>query len=520
MEWENYVVKINIKSKDIDFNHPLNTFNTETSSGTGFFIANNMILTCYHVVKYAFNIEIIYKQNTIIQGKVRHLFPDDDLAIVELEKHVTDCNILKFKVLDTKQIGDVITIGFPLGSTNIKVTKGIISGFQDSFIQTDATINPGNSGGPLVIKDIDTYYLIGINVSKMIGNAEGTSYVVPIYRFMILQKLMKNNPNTIVVKKPLLLFNYQKLIQDEYKKKLFKKYPKILENNQGVIIVKINTKYYLNKYLKTGDIIVSINSKHVDNFGTIKFDFYPEKIPLKDIGLWFIEGDILDMAILDNVTQEIRNEKIILEIIKTNSPEYYGLDNYPSYFVENNGLIFSLITQEHIQIFKNININMKADISRVLINTSNQNDIITVYLADLDYNKLDKFIKYPIGEIIMEINDKKFDTWEMFLELTKEPITKMKTFDNKTYFVDNTPKVPIPQNEAPSPRLETPLGLSAEPTNVPTVTLPEQQKESSKVLLQPKVLLSLLKKLTKLKTIQDIAKKPNPVQYAINNLAF
>jgi S1-C subfamily serine protease len=505
MEWENYVVKINIKSKDIDFNHPLNTFNTEASSGTGFFIANNMILTCYHVVKYAFNIEIIYKQNTIIQGKIKHLFPDDDLAIIELEKNVTDCNILKFKTLDTKQIGDVITIGFPLGSTNIKVTKGIISGFQDSFIQTDATINPGNSGGPLIIKDIDTYYLIGINVSKMTGNAEGTSYVVPIYRFMILQKLIGNKIDTIVVKKPLLLFNYQKLIQDEYKKKLFKKYPKILENNQGVIIAKINSKYYLNKYLKAGDIIVSINSKTVDNFGTIKFDFYPEKIPLKDIGLWFIEGDILDVTILDNVTQEIRNEKIILEIIKTNIPEYYGLDNYPSYFVENNGLIFSIITYEHIERFKDININMKADISRILTNTSNQNDNVTIYLADLDYNKLGKFIKYPIGEIIMEINDKKFNTWEEFLELAKIPVTKIKTFDNKIYYIETLPTTTLPT------------------TTLPTTTLqPEtlQQNESPKVLLQPKFLLSLLKKLTKLKTIQDIAKKPNSVQYAINNLAF
>jgi hypothetical protein len=27
MEWNNYVVKLNVKSKEYDFNHPLNTFN-------------------------------------------------------------------------------------------------------------------------------------------------------------------------------------------------------------------------------------------------------------------------------------------------------------------------------------------------------------------------------------------------------------------------------------------------------------------------------------------------------------
>ena len=45
----------------------------------------------------------------------------------------------------------VVTIGFPYNSENLIITKGIISGYQDSLIQTDSSLNSGNSGGPILI---------------------------------------------------------------------------------------------------------------------------------------------------------------------------------------------------------------------------------------------------------------------------------------------------------------------------------------------------------------------------------
>ena len=54
----NYIVKINVKQNNIDFNSPLNLNNIESVSGTGFFIDKNLIITCYHVIKYSLNIEI------------------------------------------------------------------------------------------------------------------------------------------------------------------------------------------------------------------------------------------------------------------------------------------------------------------------------------------------------------------------------------------------------------------------------------------------------------------------------
>ena len=223
MNWENYVVQINVKSKVIDLNHPLNIYETAKSSGTGFFISLTEILTCYHVVSGAINIDITFKHTNSISGRIKHIFPDDDLAIIEIDQNFISSEI---KILDhdkssSMQLGDVFTIGFPLSSTNIKITKGIISGYQDSLIQTDATLNDGNSGGPLVIFDISLqkYKVIGVNVSKLKGDAEKTGFVIPIYRFRILRDKL-NNTYDLIIRKPLLYFDFQPIIKHTLKSNL------------------------------------------------------------------------------------------------------------------------------------------------------------------------------------------------------------------------------------------------------------------------------------------------------------
>jgi len=387
MNWENSVVKLNVKARIIDYNHPLNIFN--------------------------------------------------DLAIVELVNEVPDAKALEFKVIDTKIIGEVFTIGFPLDSTNIKITKGIISGYQDSLIQTDASLNHGNSGGPLVIQDGSEYKVIGVNVSKLSGNVEKTGYVVPIYRFIILQKYLDNNKITdIVIAKPNLYFDFQSIIQDELRQFLFAKHPdeKLIKSKIGVRFTLINSNYYFSKQIKPNDIVTSINSIPVDNLGNIKFDFYPEKISINEIGLWFTYGDELNFEIYNGDTGAVSTNKIVLERADPNLNQYFDLENYPKFWVENNGLILSILSKSHMENIKDLNISASHAIkifSRIL----QQKDLFTVYLSDLDFSKKKNFIKYPIGEVIIEINGKTFNNYREFIDVVKKPITHIKTFDNDIFFV-------------------------------------------------------------------------------------
>jgi hypothetical protein len=47
----------------------------------------------------------------------------------------------------------------------------------------------------------------------------------------------------------------------------------------------------------------------------------------------------------------------------------------------------------------------------------------------------DNFTKYPIGEIIIELNDKKFNNYDEFINICKEKIVKIKTSDNEIYLI-------------------------------------------------------------------------------------
>lgn len=434
IKWEKIVVKIISTIQNNDFNHPLNRYDVNNISGTGFFIGKNLILTCYHVVEGAVNINISYGEKNNILCEIKNIFPDDDLAVIKIcdDNINLDHKLLGFKVIneENKIMNDisVYTVGFPLSSNTVKTTKGTISGYQDSLIQTDAALNSGNSGGPLVFLDIDNNYkIIGVNVSKKTGDsAEKTGYAIPIYRF----ECAWNNHEDMIIRRPLLLFDYQEIIQDEFKSIVFNK-----TDMNGIKITLINKKYYLSKYINEGDILVSINNINITEGGYIKFNFYPERISIHNIGLWFKKNDEITLGILNLNTKEIINKVFKLEIIDTNLFYYINLPSSPKYYIENNGLILSIITNQHFKKLKELELSL-VNIIKIFSRFSHQHDKFTVYLCDLDHTKIKKtFNKYPMGDIIIKINDLEFNNYNEFIEICKKNIKKITTMDNEDYYI-------------------------------------------------------------------------------------
>lgn len=142
------------------------------SQGTGFVIANNLIVTAEHVVGRLKTVHVVSTD-----GKKY-------LATPVLRDHANDIVLLK---LDTKNIfvtelalasdnsrigSKVFTIGYPhadLLGNNFKVTDGIISslsGINDDhrMIQTSVPVQSGNSGGPLIDSNGN---VIGMIISKI-----------------------------------------------------------------------------------------------------------------------------------------------------------------------------------------------------------------------------------------------------------------------------------------------------------------------------------------------------------------
>jgi len=159
----------------------------QTSLGSGVIVApEGFVLTNYHVIDGADDIQLVLADGRRIAAKVRGADPESDLAVLKADSG--DLPAITFGSLDKLEVGDVVlAIGNPYGFGNT-VTMGIVSAlgrnhlginrFED-FIQTDAAVNPGNSGGALVDSAGN---LVGINsaIFSQTGGSMGIGFAIPV----------------------------------------------------------------------------------------------------------------------------------------------------------------------------------------------------------------------------------------------------------------------------------------------------------------------------------------------------
>ncbi len=130
-----------------------------TVSGTGFFVAQDLVATNHHVIEGAEDITLTLADGTKVAGSVVARDPFNDLALIRLSHPAEGVRVLSVGDVAAVRSGQrVYTIGFPMPSdlgTNAKLGEGIvnsITGFEDDprMYQISLPVQPGNSGGPLL----------------------------------------------------------------------------------------------------------------------------------------------------------------------------------------------------------------------------------------------------------------------------------------------------------------------------------------------------------------------------------
>lgn len=154
------------------------TLETPATSGSGFFVGNDLVLTNRHVVGTASTVRVRYASGETALGSVVNAAADADLAVVRVEQS-PDHPVLTFTEAARVQVGEeVLALGSALGMLQGTVTRGIVSAVRTSMgvtlIQTDAAINPGNSGGPLINR---AGQVIGITTAKL-SAAESLGFAI------------------------------------------------------------------------------------------------------------------------------------------------------------------------------------------------------------------------------------------------------------------------------------------------------------------------------------------------------
>jgi serine protease Do len=236
---------------------------TVHSLGSGVIVSQDgYILTNNHVVQGASKLTVSLNDKKKYDAKVIGTDPQTDVAVIKI-----DANNLPTATLgnsDNVKIGQwVIAVGNPFRLMHT-VTAGIISakgrssvGLADyeDFMQTDAAINPGNSGGALT--DLDGN-VIGINtaISTPSGGNVGIGFAIPINMAKkVMDELIKNGS---------ISRGYLALVPQDITDDLAKALN--LKDTKGVLVGDVMKDGPADKAgIKTGDVIISVNNKKVEN---------------------------------------------------------------------------------------------------------------------------------------------------------------------------------------------------------------------------------------------------------------
>jgi len=151
------------------------------SGGTGFLIdGKGYLVTNYHVVKNATQVEVQNRQGASFKARVLHLDLTADLAFLKIEDTAFKAyGPLPYGIskTGTKLGDDLFTLGYP--RDEIVYGKGYMSartGFQGDTLSYQITVaaNPGNSGGPVLNKDGE---VVGI-VSSSQHDVQGAVFAI------------------------------------------------------------------------------------------------------------------------------------------------------------------------------------------------------------------------------------------------------------------------------------------------------------------------------------------------------
>ncbi|MEJ2649677.1 MAG: trypsin-like peptidase domain-containing protein [Sedimentisphaerales bacterium] len=274
-----------------EFNYvtPWKNENMSQSSGTGFLIGKNMILTNAHNVSNCRYLEL-RKENVAKRFPARVVFVghDCDLAVLTVDDQSFFEGTVPLDLSGLPNVNSTVsTYGFPMGGDRISVTEGVVSRIEtDTYahsgadghlvIQTDAAINPGNSGGP-VIQDGK---VVGVAFQGL-QEADNIGYMIPTTVIEHFLKDIEDGKYDSFGSMGAMFF--PGLHSESYRE-----YLKVPEGEDGLVVLGTLLNSSVEPVLQKNDVVTKIDDYNIDNDGMIMINglrlSISEAIESKQIG--------------------------------------------------------------------------------------------------------------------------------------------------------------------------------------------------------------------------------------------
>lgn len=275
------VVQLFVQTAVFDWLEPYKPPTQLSTSGTGFFIdRDGYLLTNFHVVSEA----VVVQAQVPSLGKERFdlvvvgIYPECDIALLKLTDearlrflgHLEQVPCIPLGSSDHAKRGEpLFALGYPLGQETLKITQGVISGYQDLdgevFLQVTAPLNPGNSGGPCINEAGE---VVGINTA-IVPEAQNIGYIVPIDDVKAVIKAMRS---VKIVHRPVLGCDYN------YSSSTMLAY---LGNPEpgGIYINRVYKQTSFDEAgICAGDMIYNINGHDLDLYGDTRVSWSEDKV--------------------------------------------------------------------------------------------------------------------------------------------------------------------------------------------------------------------------------------------------
>lgn len=307
------IVRIHAYSREYNMLRPFQQTGISKGVGSGVIIDSSLlgsmctegalyILTCEHVVRNSHEVMLVFPMH----GREEHparllaLCMETDLALIECvpDARLDDIGLapLQLGSSDELQAGDrVRAFGFPLGQNALKVTDGVYSGYQDSFLQHSSPISKGNSGGPLLN---EKHEVVGVNSSGA-AQANNVGYAVPEHMVRVLFDDI-SSMSTQKAAQPYIVRRYSLGLHVHSTTPATLRYlgaEGCAQEGGGVQVRFIYDESPMKGHVKDGDLLVGIDGHGIDYKGDVCVPWNRQKVDLFDYLDRKSNADRLDLQV-------------------------------------------------------------------------------------------------------------------------------------------------------------------------------------------------------------------------------